>query len=138
GAPLLAVRVLPEAELELEGLAAVARAEDGARLGAGPDGLLVDARRQLPHPLEGGAGVGGEADLALLPRGAQVVGAEHPRSGPARARSDEEARLRTPLVDHAGVDLLHVAERPGPLPLLATGVGTPDPQALARPDHEQG
>ena len=75
-APLGPVRVVPQAALELEGLAAVARAEDRPRLGAGVDHARLGARRELPDAGEGRVGVLGEADRTvggLLPGLAEVV-----------------------------------------------------------------
>ena len=140
GVPLLALRVLPQAALELEGLTAVGGLEDRAGLGAGVHHAVLDARGQLPDAGDGLAGVLGEADGAvrsLLPGLAEVVRAPHLRAEPAGAGAGEKARAPAAGVDQGGVDLLHREVGAGPRPVPASLVGAPDPQTLAGPHHQQ-
>ena len=139
GGPLGPVGVVPERALELERLAPVVGSEHGARLGAGVDDAVAHPGRELPDPLQRGAGVLGEPDRAvgaLGPGAAEVVGALDLRAHPARRGADQQPWAAPPGVDQAGVDLLHVEVRAGELPLAALLVGASDPQPLAGADQQ--
>src|SRR5439155_20048472 len=104
GAPIRAVRVIPEAAVELEMLASVGRFPYRDRFAAGPDhvGTIRGIGLELPHPLQRRLGVDAESNRTMIrldPGFAEVVGMNHRRSPVLGPDADQDSGPTAPRVD---------------------------------------
>jgi hypothetical protein len=140
GTPLRPVRVFPEAAHQLVGPAAVRRAEQRRRLGAGVDhvGFRRTCRRDLPDPLDRCSGVrweGQRRDVRLLPRDAKVVADGDARAEMRTVDADEQSRRGPPRVDGNRVDRVTAEERVADPPRSTIVVAGSQEQALLGADR---